>query len=66
MVGQESGNQFGAGAEIAASYEAMSMSWTSRWEVAGEDVPLPRAQLTAGEPHEEHIVRDVKRVTYRS
>ena len=68
-VTRELAESFGAGAEIAASItEAMFDELDAPvMRVTGEDVPMPYArnlELLAT-PHEEHIVRAVKKVTYR-
>ena len=70
VVVQEQWKLFGAGAEIAASItEAMFDELDAPVaRVTGEDVPMPYArnlELLAT-PHEEHIVRAVKKVMYRT
>ena len=70
VVVQEQWRLYGAGAEVAASItESMFDELDAPVvRVTGEDVPMPYArnlELLAT-PHEEHIVRAVKKVMYRS
>jgi pyruvate dehydrogenase E1 component beta subunit len=69
VVVQEQWKPFGAGAEIAASItEAMFDELDAPVaRVTGEDVPMPYARTLEllATPHEEHIVRAVKKVMYR-
>ena len=69
IVVQEQWRPFGAAAEIAASItEEMFDELDAPVErVTGEDVPMPYArnlELLAT-PHEEHVIRAVKKVMYR-
>ncbi len=70
VVVQEQWKPFGAAAEIAASItEAMFDELDAPVaRVTGEDVPMPYARSLEllATPHEEQIVRAVKRVLYRS
>ncbi len=70
IVVQEQWKPFGAGAELAASITETMFDELDApvIRVTGEDVPMPYArnlELLAT-PHEEQIVRAVKRVMYRS
>jgi pyruvate dehydrogenase E1 component beta subunit len=69
IVVQEQWKLFGAGAEIAASITETLFDELDApvIRVTGEDVPMPYArnlELLAT-PHEEHIMRAVKKVMYR-
>ncbi len=68
VVVQEQWKPFGAGAEISASiHEHMFDELDAPVaRVTGEDVPMPYARNleVLATPHEEHIVRAVKRVMY--
>ena len=68
VVVQEQWKLFGAAAEIAASITEFCFDDLDApvYRVTGEDVPMPYArnlELLAT-PHEEHIVRGIKKVMY--
>ena len=70
VVVQEQWRPFGAGAELSASITENMFDELDApvARVSGEDVPMPYArnlELLAT-PHEEHIIRAVKKVMYRS
>jgi pyruvate dehydrogenase E1 component beta subunit len=69
VVVQEQWKPFGAGAEISASITEQMFDELDApvARVTGEDVPMPYArnlELLAT-PHEEHILRTIKKVMYR-